>query len=161
MDAEAHSSGPGCMRAERALERTGHLIDGPGRRLREQTLDELHLRIGRDVSAFIRQDVESFMAAVHGELSVVAKEPEVLPAGREQVAVVVLVFTDFALEEDGHAKDARLPQLVEDGLSSRPCARGCPAATVRERDDQSGAARSEPCSACLSIARCDDDRRAV
>src|SRR2546422_9649201 len=151
----------GSMRAERALERTGHLIDGPGRRLREQTVDELHLRISRDVSAFIRQDVESFMAAVHGELSVVPKEPEVLPGSREQVPVVVRVFTDLALEEDVHARDARLPQPVEDELSSRPRARGGPAATVRERDDQSGAARSEPRSARLSIARRDDDRLAI
>src|SRR6266705_1127079 len=161
MDAEAHPACTGNMRAERALERTGHLIDGPGRRLREQTLHELYLRISRDVSAFIRQDVESFMAPVHGELSVVAEEPEVLPGSREQVPVVVLVFTDLALEEDVHARDARLPQPVEDELSSRPRARGGPAATVRERDDQSGAARSEPSAARLSIARCDDDRRAI
>src|SRR5437867_11348260 len=105
MDAEAHPACPGSMRAERALERTGHLIDGPGRRLREQTLDELHLRISRNVSAFIRQDVEPFMTAVHGELPVVAKEPEVLPGRREQCPVAVLVFTNLALEEDVQPRD--------------------------------------------------------
>src|SRR3989442_469868 len=106
------------MRAERVLQRTDHLIDGPGRRLREQTLDELHLRIGRDVSAFVREDVESLMAAVHAELSVMTEEPEILPGGREEVPVVVLVFTDLALEEHVHAGDARLPKRVEDELSS-------------------------------------------
>src|SRR2546425_9581706 len=149
------------MRAERILQRTDHLIDGPGRRLREQTLDELHLRIGRDVSAFVREDVESLMAAVHAELSVMTEEPEILPGGREEVPVVVLVFTDLALEEHVHAGDARLPKRVEDELSSGPRARGLQAATVRERDDQAGAARSEPRAAGLSISRCDDDRRAV
>src|SRR5881296_2644922 len=153
MDAEAHSACTGRMRAERALEGTDHLIDGPGRRLREQTLDELHLRIGRDVSAFVRQDVESLMATVHRELSVIPKETEILAGCREQVPVVVLVFTDLALEEHVHARDARLPQRVEDELSSRPRARGGASAAVRERDDQSGAARSEPRSARLSIAR--------
>src|SRR5712691_11972359 len=161
MDAETDPSRAGRVRAERALERADHLIDGPGRRLREQTLDELHLRIGRDVASLVREDIESLMAAVHGELSVVAKEPEVLPGGREQVPVVVLVFTDLALEEHVHAGDARLPQRFEDELSSRPRARGGPTTAVRERDDQSGAARSEPRSARLSIARRDDDRRAV
>src|SRR3989475_10750066 len=155
MDAETDPSRAGRVRAERALERADHLIDGPGRRLREKTLDELHLRIGRDVSSLVRQDVESLMAAVHGELSLVTKEPEVLPGGREEVPVVVLVCTDLALEEDVHAGDARLPQCVEDELSSRPCARGGPAAAVRERDDQSGAARSEPRPPGLSIARRD------
>src|SRR5256712_4464767 len=135
------------------------LIDGPGRRLREQGLDELHLRIGRDVSSIVREDVESLMAAVHGELSVVTKEPEILAGGREEIPVVVLVFTDLALEEHVHAGDARLPQRVEDELSARPCARGRPAAAVRERDDQSGAARPEPSAARLSIARRADDRR--
>src|SRR3989441_4099895 len=161
MDAETDPSRAGRVRAERALERADHLIDGPGRRLREQTLDELHLRIGRDVSSLVRQDVESLMAAVHGELSLVTKEPEVLPGGREEVPVVVLVCTDLALEEDVHAGDARLPQCVEDELSSRPCARGGPAAAVRERDGQSGGARSEPPPAGLSIAPRDDHRRAV
>src|SRR2546426_2598492 len=161
MDAEAHSACTGRMRAERALEGTDPLIDGPGRPLREQTLDELPLRIGRDVSSLVRQAVESLMAAVHGELSLVTKEPDVLPGGREEVPVVVLVCTDLALEEDVHAGDARLPQCVEDELSSRPCARGGPAAAVRERDDPSGAARSAAPAAGLSIARRDDDRRAV
>src|SRR5947209_9726410 len=149
------------MRAEGALERMDHLIDGPGRRLREQALDELHLRIGRDVSSIVREDVESLMAAVHGELSVVTKEPEILAGGREEIPVVVLVFTNLALEEHVHAGDARLPQRVEDELSSRPRDRGRPAAAVRERDDQSGAARAEPAAARLPIARRNDDRRAV
>src|SRR5256712_3660660 len=161
MDAEAHSPRAGPMRAERALERMDHLIDGPGRRLREQALDELHLRIRRDVSSLVREDVESLMAAVHGEVSVVTKEPEILPRGREEVPVVVLVFTDLALEEHVHAGDARLPQRGEDELTPRPRARGGSAAAVRERDDQSGAVRAEPGASCLSVARSDHDLRTL
>src|SRR5881397_3854634 len=95
MYAEAHPSRAGGVRAEGVLQRTDHRIDGPGRRLGEQTLDELNLRIGRDVSSLVREDVESLMAAVHPELSVVTKEPEFLPRGREEVPVVVLVFPDL------------------------------------------------------------------
>src|SRR5207249_4274331 len=155
MDAQPHSSRAGRVRAERALERADHLIDGPGRPLREETLDELHLRIGRDVTSLIREDVESLMAAVHGEFSVVTKKPEILPRGGEEVPVVVLVFPDLALNEHVHTGDARLPQRVEDELSSGPRARGCRTAAVRERDDQPGAARPEPRGARLSVPRCD------
>src|SRR5207245_2828669 len=161
MDAEADPSRAGRVRAERALERADHLIDGPGRRLREETLDEPHLRIGRDVTSLVREDVESLMAAVRGQLPVVTKKPELLPRGREEVPVVVLVLPDFALNEHVHTGDARLPQRVEDKLSSGPRARGRRTAAVRERDDQPGAARPEPRAARLSIARSDDDRRTV
>src|SRR2546426_1158927 len=44
MDAEAHSACTGRMRAERALEGTDHLIDGPGRRLRDRALGEVRPR---------------------------------------------------------------------------------------------------------------------
>src|SRR5439155_24801392 len=120
-----------------------------------------HLRIGRDVASLVREDVESLMAAVHGQLPVVTKKPELLPRGREEVPVVVLVFPDLALNEHVHTGHARLPQRVEAKLSSKPSARGGATAAVRERDDQPGAARAEPRAARLSIARRDDYRRTV
>src|SRR5438128_6768154 len=161
MDAETDPSRAGRVRAECALERADHLIDGPGRRLREETLDELHLRIGRDVSSLVREDVESLMAAVHGELSIVTKEPEILPRGGEEVPVVVLVFPDLALKEDVDAGDARVPQRLEDELTARPRNRGGPTAAVRERDHEPGAARAQPRAAGLSVPRCNDHRRAI
>src|SRR5207249_1315087 len=122
-----------------------------------ETLDELHLRIGRDGSSLVREDIESLMAAVHRELSVVTKESEFPPGGREKVPEVVLVFPDLALKEHVHAGDARLPEGIEDQLTSRPCVRGGPTAAVREGDEQSSAACAEPRPAGLSIARSDDD----
>src|SRR5207247_9577520 len=114
-----------------------------------------------DVSSLVREDVESLMAAVHGELSIVTKEPEILPRGGEEVPAVVLVFTDRALNEPVQTGDARLPQRVEDELSSGPRARGRRTAAVRERDHQPVTARAEPRAARLSVPRCDDDRRTV
>src|SRR3989475_12302875 len=130
MYAEAHPSRAGGVRGVGVLQRRVDRVDGPGRRLGEQALDELHLRIGRDVSSLVREDVESLMAAVHPELSVVTKEPEFLPRGREEVPVVVLVFPDLALKEDVDAGDARLPERLEDELTARPRTRGGPTAAV-------------------------------
>src|SRR2546430_14630462 len=161
MYAEAHPSRAGGVRAEGVLQRTDHRIDGPGRRLGEQALDELNLRIGRDVSSLVREDVESLMAAVHPELSVVTKEPEFLPRGREEVPVVVLVFPDLALKEDVDAGDARVPQRLEDELTARPRNQGGPTAAVRERDHEPGAARAQPRAAGLSVPRCNAHRRAL
>src|SRR5437867_1853559 len=105
-------------------------MHGPGRRLREETAANLHLRIGRAVASLTREEVECLTAAVHGELSIVTKEAEFLPRCREEVPVVVLVFTDLALNEYVHAGDARLAQRVEDELSSRSSTRGGPTAAV-------------------------------
>src|SRR5256884_9644934 len=133
-----YAAGPpprgGCVGAAGVPQPPEHRIDGAGPRLGEQALDELNLRIGRDVSSLVREDVESLMAAVHPELSVVTKAPEFLPRGREEVPVVVLVFPDLALKEDVDAGDARVPERLEDELTARPRNRGGPAAAVRERD---------------------------
>src|SRR2546428_344990 len=111
-----------------------HLIDGPGRRLREQALDELHLRIGRDIAALVREDVESLMPPIHRELSLVPEEPKFFSGGGEEVPGIVFVLADLALEEDIDAGDARLPQRVEDELTPGSCAQRGPTSPVGEPD---------------------------
>src|SRR3989442_10801680 len=117
VDTEAHSSRAGSMCAEGALQCMDHLIDRPGRRLREQALDDLHLRIGRDIAAFLREDVESLMPPVHRELSLIPEEPKFFSGGGEEVPVIVFVLANLPLEKDIDPGDARLSQRIEDELA--------------------------------------------
>src|SRR5207245_9321615 len=94
-----------------------HFIDGPGRRLREQALDELHLPIGPDIAAFAREDVESLMPPRPCELSLVPEEPKFFSGGGEEVPVIVFVLAKLPLEEDIDAGDARLSQRIQDELA--------------------------------------------
>src|SRR5438309_702424 len=98
VDAEADASGSRRVRAQGSLERPNHLLGIEGD-LREDPLDELHLRIGRDVPALVRQDIQALVPSGHRELAVVPEEAHLLFRCNEEVPEVVFMLTDFSLEE--------------------------------------------------------------
>src|SRR5256885_5645193 len=154
MDAQPDAASAGRMGAQRALEGSNHVLDGPRRRLCEQTLDQLNFRIRRDVAPVVGEDVEPFVAAARPELPIIAEEPKVFPRSREEIPEVVFVLADRPLEEYVDARDARLSQRLEDELTAGTRGRRSPAPAVRLGHDVPPADLDEPCLARLPISRC-------
>src|SRR3989441_5454017 len=149
MDAQPDGAGAGRMGAQRALEGSNHVLDGPRRRFCEETLDQLNFRIRRDVAPFVGEDVQPFVATARRELPILAEEPKVVPRNREEIPEVVFVLADRPLEEYVDAWDARLSQRLEDELTAGARGRRSPAAAVRQGHDEPRPARAEPCPARL------------
>src|SRR5256885_15323191 len=159
MDAQPDGAGAGRMGAQRALEGSNLVLDGPRRRFCEQTLDQLNFRIRNDVAAFVREDVEPFVAAARPELPIIAEEPKVFPRSREEIPEVVLVLADFSLEQHVDARDARLSQRLENELPAGTRGGRGPTAAVRQRYDEPRPARTEPGPARPAVSRCHHDGR--
>src|SRR5256886_4269836 len=107
--AQSDSSRSGDMGPEGSLERGEHRprVEGD---LREEPLDQLDLRVRGDVPAFVREDIQSLMAAVHGELPIETEEAQLLSRGAEQIPEVVLVLADLSLQEHVDSGDTWLAQ---------------------------------------------------
>src|SRR3989442_2050996 len=159
MDTEADAVGAGRVGAQRALEGSNHILDRLRRRLREETLDQLNLRLRRNVSPLIGEDVEPFVAAAHRELAVVAEEPKVFPRSREEIPEVVLVLADFSLEEHVDAPDARLSHSLEDEVPAGTRGGRGPTAAVRPCHDETRPPLAEPCPARQAVSPCHADGR--
>src|SRR6266566_2404275 len=157
--AEADAARSRGVRAQGSLERPNHLLGIEGD-LREDPLDELHLRIGRNVPALVRQDVQALVPSGHRELAVVPKEADLLLRCDEEVPEVVLVLTHFSLEEHVDASHVRLPQCVQHQLPARTGRGGGASAPVRQGHDEARPARADPRPAGLAVPWGDDDRRA-
>src|SRR5256885_10528352 len=114
MDAQPDGAGAGRMGAQRALEGSNHVLDGPRRRFCEQTLDQLNFRIRRDVAPFVGEDVQPFVATARRELPIIAEEPKVFPGSREEIPEVVFVLPDRPLAEYVAPRYARLSEARTD-----------------------------------------------
>src|SRR5438552_128756 len=160
VDAEAHATHPRGMRPQGALQSADDAVD-VGRDLRQESLDELHLRVRGDVPALVRQDVQALVTAGHGKFPIESKETEFFAGSDEEIPEVVFVIADLPLQEDVGPRDAGLPQRIEDQLATG--ARGFRSfpSTVGQGHDQPSPARPEPRTAGLPIARRDKDRRSI
>src|SRR5207247_2217234 len=159
VDAQADASRSRGVRAQGPLERPDHSLGIEGD-LGEDPLDELHLRIGRDVPALVRQDIQALVPSGHRELAVVPEEADLLLRCDEEVPEVVLMLTHFSLEEHVDASHVRLPQRVQHQLPARTGRGGRASAPVRQGHDEARPARADPRPAGLAVPRGDDDRRA-
>src|SRR5438309_10952095 len=131
VDAQADASRSRGVRAQGPLERPDHLLGIEGD-LGEDPLDELHLRIGRDVPALVRQDIQALVPSGHRQLAVVPKEAHLLFRSAAEAPEVVLMLTHYSLEEHVDAGHVRLPQRVQHQLPARTGRCGRASAPVRQ-----------------------------
>src|SRR5437879_10253733 len=100
------------MRPQGALQSADDAVD-VGRDLRQESLDELHLRVRGDVPALVGKDVQALVTAGHGKFTIESKGTEFFEGGDEKIPEVVFVIAELPLQEAVAPRDDGFEQRIE------------------------------------------------